>query len=430
MVAPVSTAEILALAPELALNQKVIMGDNGLEALVEEYEILPYEVREAVKEFDVNKTTQRQRLMMYSEAGNFVEKFVKYEKLDWGLPIYSGSETRYTQLPSLKEIGRYLNRTANIALEKGDRNFAKTLIFASRRLAKRLDTSSNTQMSFLVSVSISNNSEKLITEMVYSNNFTDANLRDLLANYEADVEPVGFELGLRGVWEEYAYAVATVRFPQDALSTVFSGGDGDGSPKQLEGFRGNKNPFDRIATAKVGAEYFRAIFENHDFKKANAIYEKLQSTLSHLTESSEESPEYKKWLRETPNSFGILLNLMYLPTLTENATDAQKQMVVYRDLNRLLIACKLFELQEGRLPHTLSELKIKNGTIDALSGKPLRYDPKRGVIWSVGKDKIDNNGIETAYEMNTPPNDAQGRIQGKPETVIRYRSEDMLVKLK
>ena len=34
--------------------------------------------------------------------------------------------------------------------------------------------------------------------------------------------------------------------------------------------------------------------------------------------------------------------------------------------------------------------------LDAIDGKPLRYDPTRAILWSVGDDRLDGGGDETA----------------------------------
>lgn len=71
---------------------------------------------------------------------------------------------------------------------------------------------------------------------------------------------------------------------------------------------------------------------------------------------------------------------------------------------RLLIAMKAYKMEQGRLPETLDELVpeyIDAVPVDDFDGKPMRYNPEKKVVYSVGEDLEDDGGTTKAewFEM-------------------------------
>ena len=67
------------------------------------------------------------------------------------------------------------------------------------------------------------------------------------------------------------------------------------------------------------------------------------------------------------------------------------------DATRLLLALEIHRLRHDSLPPTLEALVpaiLPAVPRDPYDGKPLRYDPVRGVIWSIGEDGVDSGGLE------------------------------------
>jgi hypothetical protein len=63
---------------------------------------------------------------------------------------------------------------------------------------------------------------------------------------------------------------------------------------------------------------------------------------------------------------------------------------------RVLLAMKAFKLDKGRLPERLEELApayLDSVPIDDFDGKPLRYNPVKKIIYTVGKDLKDDGGM-------------------------------------
>jgi hypothetical protein len=75
------------------------------------------------------------------------------------------------------------------------------------------------------------------------------------------------------------------------------------------------------------------------------------------------------------------------------------------DVALVLIACRLFQDRENRLPRGLSEL-VDAGLLDGIpvdpfSGQPIRYDVTRQLVWSFGIDEEDNEG-DWDFAADTP----------------------------
>jgi len=63
---------------------------------------------------------------------------------------------------------------------------------------------------------------------------------------------------------------------------------------------------------------------------------------------------------------------------------------------RALLALKAYKMEKGRLPERLDQLApeyLDALPLDDFDGKPLRYDPARKLIYSVGKDLKDGGGM-------------------------------------
>ena len=80
------------------------------------------------------------------------------------------------------------------------------------------------------------------------------------------------------------------------------------------------------------------------------------------------------------------------------------RLLADRHLAAVALAVRLYAIDHSNsLPPTLDALVpsyLPGVPIDALDGKPLRYDVNRKIIWSVGEDGIDGNGDETLTRKN------------------------------
>lgn len=115
----------------------------------------------------------------------------------------------------------------------------------------------------------------------------------------------------------------------------------------------------------------------------------------------EEVPEIEEWLKEgtfsqfaRPNGVGMAY-LNYLLFKPDSVPDRVTQTRVANRITRVILACRMFEIEKGEWPQSLEHLVpayFEEVPTDLFSGEPLRYDPDRGIVWSVGKDREDQNG--------------------------------------
>ncbi|GAG07746.1 unnamed protein product, partial [marine sediment metagenome] len=95
------------------------------------------------------------------------------------------------------------------------------------------------------------------------------------------------------------------------------------------------------------------------------------------------------------NPVGKTLLSLFMPTLNR-LLEASFRLRTEREATRAFLAVRLYQMRTGRLPDSLDELVKENilpsVPVDMFADKPLRYDPKRRLIWSVGPDEVDDGG--------------------------------------
>ncbi|MCL1921632.1 MAG: hypothetical protein FWG50_11285 [Kiritimatiellaeota bacterium] len=72
---------------------------------------------------------------------------------------------------------------------------------------------------------------------------------------------------------------------------------------------------------------------------------------------------------------------------------------------KIVIACHLFQRETGRRPGTLGELVpsyLPSVPLDPFDGKPFRYKPGEGIIYSVGEglEDLDGAAANSGYPSN------------------------------
>lgn len=105
----------------------------------------------------------------------------------------------------------------------------------------------------------------------------------------------------------------------------------------------------------------------------------------------------------SPNIIG---KIIYVTNLTDPdiLLEVKCRMECSINATRLILACKAYEKQEHKLPPSLEALipkYIEAVPRDPYDGKPLRYCPSKGIVYSVGKDLQDSNG-SSAVLTNAP----------------------------
>ncbi len=96
------------------------------------------------------------------------------------------------------------------------------------------------------------------------------------------------------------------------------------------------------------------------------------------------------------NAVGDILVLMAEPMLQAVIQRKSKEDVNVR-ATQILLALKVYKMQHGRLPDSLSELVpefFPQIPLDDFDGKPFRYLPEKKIIYSVGPCLKDLDGTE------------------------------------
>lgn len=119
--------------------------------------------------------------------------------------------------------------------------------------------------------------------------------------------------------------------------------------------------------------------------------------------------DLSRLLRDDANPMGVILNALATESLKSSVSIVFDQEAKRR-LTRMALAVSLRRIQLGRWPSSRDEITVP-GIMDAIpldpyDQKPLRYDPVKQVIWSVGKDMVDDGGLspkDIVLKLTTTP---------------------------
>ncbi len=96
-----------------------------------------------------------------------------------------------------------------------------------------------------------------------------------------------------------------------------------------------------------------------------------------------------------PNALGLAL-FEYISADYESVMKTRCHLAVSHAVTQAMLGLKAYKTQHGCLPQTLDDLVpeyLKAVPIDAFDGKPIRYDPAKRILYSVGKDGADDGGL-------------------------------------
>lgn len=96
-----------------------------------------------------------------------------------------------------------------------------------------------------------------------------------------------------------------------------------------------------------------------------------------------------------PNALGMAL-YRSVCAQSERIPETRCHLAVSHAVTQAMLGLKAYKTQHGRLPQTLDDLVpeyLKAVPIDAFDGKPIRYDPAKRILYSVGKDGADDGGL-------------------------------------
>ena len=105
--------------------------------------------------------------------------------------------------------------------------------------------------------------------------------------------------------------------------------------------------------------------------------------------------DLRRLLEHEPNPFGTLAAFAQTSTCPMQILQAF-ELEARRRLTHAALGVALVRLRTGSSPDSLVALAspdlLGNVPKDPFDGAPLRYDAAKGLLWSVGKDLVDDGG--------------------------------------
>ena len=145
-------------------------------------------------------------------------------------------------------------------------------------------------------------------------------------------------------------------------------------------------------TKVMFAEYYRRSLPN-----IGKFYSKMDTRIE---EELVPSRGRIKIFPPAPNMGGLMISRIMLPAV-DGVFHQYSEMLGNAVGLQTLIALRSFEEEQGELPRGLDLLVpdfLEKVPVDPFDGNPLRYDPERRIVWSVGEDLIDQNGSTVQRE--------------------------------
>ena len=348
---------LAAMAPferpafEAASRNMPILGRNGGVPLPGE----PWPELDAVKQFlDDN---QRSLDLLHEAAA--LGGAARYD-VDFDLGINMGMQ----QGQSLRTAARLLRLEVNVRAHEGDARGAANSIHAMFMLARSLENEP-TLVSQLIRLAMSGVARIEIGRLLPVIEFTDEDL----TRFQADLRAEDFSDGMRR---------ALVGERVIALHSYES------MNEQTYGVLGLTRGPDRRLTL----EYYE--------KLVAAAKKPIPQALIAAEAAAAEVDGVSS--KSGLNSFLYIMTALLTPTM-DTIFAATARGSTGRDATDAAIGVELFRRRDGSLPETLDDLVpdfLPQVPVDPFDGKPLRYlvEPGRYVIYSVGRDGVDDGGID------------------------------------
>jgi hypothetical protein len=333
--------------------------------------------------------------------------------LDFHLDYQNTFERQLSHLPLLKQSAQILAGDAVCDLHKGDTGSAVTNLCTLLSLAQK-DSNEwdwESQMARLAMVSIALSAT---WELLQSTNATDAQLKQLQACWQQQEYFAGAEglVLMHRAWMERLIKTMRVSISEFCrLTPELTGGSAPSFSSSGDWLK------DAGDLASVGSQYATLAMwqkswsyddEKRVLKKSQIMLDAVRTARTNdvLVPVIAKMDAELNVMKVTNSScslryfFSELLCSRF-PIEKFARSEVSRQMAVTS------IALKRFRLNHGTLPENLSELVpdfLSSTPLDPMDGKPLRYhqnDDETFILYSVGKDGVDNGGDPTAVRTSS-----------------------------
>lgn len=361
------------------------------------------EIREMVQGITWNADLVGEIIEKNTEALDQIEKALTF-------PHFQVPEITFRDfglsLSLCRNMAKVMSLRAQWLFEKGNEKAAFDQAMQMIRFGHMMEDCGGGIIHYLVGMAIKGLGLERIEKMIPDCSLTSKDLKsysDYLSRYTADRK------GLANAFKvEYSFA--------GKIIDDWSKGEFDlGKDKEKDSrFRWKRFPryfFQPNRTKRIFADMYRSIIENIPRNYSEMNFEGT-------TKVKEREPSWR--LLTSPNAVGIFLSNLLFPTV-EKILLRKCQADMYVKATRLLLACKCYKEDRGRLPDCLEDLVpeyIPEVPEDPFDGKPLRYSASNKIIYSVGEDLRDSGGSEKTDSA-----------ESCSESVRRRKTEDMVFKI-
>lgn len=337
------------------------------------------EIREMIEGTAWDKDLASEIIQNNTQALEQIEKALTF-------PHYQIPEvTFYDCGPSLslcRNIARVMSLRSQWLFKQGDEQAAFDQAMQMIRFGHMIEDSGGGIIHYLVGIAIKGMGleriEKMIPDCSLASNELKSYSEDL-SMYAADSGPLADAYKV-----EYS---STCKIIDDWAKGDF---DPDRDKEKDTRSRWKRLPryfFQPNRTKRILADAYRSIIENIPRNYSEMNFEGT-------TKVKEWEPNWR--LLTSPNSVGIMLSNLLFPTVDKILLrKCQEDLSV--EATGLLLACKCYKQDRGKLPDRLEDLMpeyIPEVPEDPFDGKPLRYSADKKIIYSVGEDLIDSGGSE------------------------------------
>ncbi len=184
-------------------------------------------------------------------------------------------------------------------------------------------------------------------------------------------------------------------------------------------------PLEIEPTVKLLSEYWAAAALNATLERSKrvAVKDNIARPIPELPEVDSNLntnltvDQLEKKLEGVRNPLGrMLVFAMSTSDMTDQVLLGLDRMTAEIRAARTVIAAQLYRHRKGNWPSSLqslvSEGLLRSVPIDPFDGKPLRYDPKRAIVWSVSEDGNDEGGHDRPWGFGSKYKDRVWPLDG------------------
>ena len=341
--------------------------------------------------FQANKTTVLECLSLY-ERGAIPPK----------------PENPYFAFPNLAEVKNLVKQCALAGLADaadGKMSEATEKLILANRIAEAYTREGRTLIEHLVAIAVLAIVDHSAAKLARSGKLDEEQLRRLLSAWQPlDPDRKIIKQVIVGEFQNYTLPM----LPKMGSDFPMPKGLGDMFDDSLSQHKDEKpvGQYDAIETAKLANKVALATLEN-----AGRPYPKIDKSIdSFVEELTKDLPEdlhsdmepgversaREFWYRAKMNNLSNSLGRSLVSTVASETMTAGARSRTLREAVRGIVAIELYQAKTAKLPKTLdmlvSEGLMKSVPWDHMDDKPLRYDPAKRLIWSVGVDLKDHGG--------------------------------------